>query len=293
MVLLLAMKKLTTIALSFALFAAGVFVYMPRETLAAFVSQVACSQMPALSGNVTTPGDSCVTTLAEIATNVTMALGEDATGDIYYRNSSGYLARLGIGANNYVVTSNGTTPGWGPNVGGGMTYLCTITASGSGSINNASPTSGSCPLNSTYTSYELIFQNIIPATDEKILELQIHSGGSYKSSSYLTNWLGYINGSGVNGDPTGYVPLSYPSDTNAASLHSSAPGYNGTVIITNPSVSGLIFVNAQFGYISGGGAVLTGFSSGFWNSAAAVDGFQVLMDSGNITSGSILVYGVQ
>ncbi len=46
-------------------------------------------------------------------------LGSDATGDIFYRNSSGLFTRLGIGANNYVLTSNGTTPSWQPASGGG------------------------------------------------------------------------------------------------------------------------------------------------------------------------------
>jgi hypothetical protein len=139
----------------------------------------------------------------------------------------------------------------------------------------------------------LVFQNVVPASNEKILELEIHSGGSFKTSGYLSNWLGYVNGSGVNGAPTTYVPLSYPTDTNAASLANAAPGYSGTVTITTPSASGISWVNAQFTYIDGNSQVLGGFGSGFWNTAAVVDGFEVLMDSGNITSGAIQVYGNQ
>jgi hypothetical protein len=47
------------------------------------------------------------------------------------------------------------------------------------------------------------------------------------------------------------------------------------------------------GYLDGSGDPISTSVSGYWNTAAAVDGFQVLMDSGNLTSGSILVYGVQ
>lgn len=41
-----------------------------------------------------------------------ISLGSDATGDVYYRNSDGNLQRIAIGANNKVLTSDGTTPSW-------------------------------------------------------------------------------------------------------------------------------------------------------------------------------------
>jgi hypothetical protein len=45
---------------------------------------------------------------------VTMTLGSDATGDIYYRNSGGVLTRLGIGSTNQVLTVIGGLPSWQP-----------------------------------------------------------------------------------------------------------------------------------------------------------------------------------
>lgn len=42
-----------------------------------------------------------------------------ATGDVYYRDSSGNFVRLGVGANTYVLTSNGATPTWAAPPGGG------------------------------------------------------------------------------------------------------------------------------------------------------------------------------
>ena len=54
-----------------------------------------------------------------ILTNFGLAVGSDATGDIYYRNSSGFLARLGIGSNGQVLTTNGTIPSWGSASSGG------------------------------------------------------------------------------------------------------------------------------------------------------------------------------
>jgi fibronectin-binding autotransporter adhesin len=43
---------------------------------------------------------------------VTMTLGSDATGDLYYRNSSGALARLGIGTTGQVLTVAAGLPSW-------------------------------------------------------------------------------------------------------------------------------------------------------------------------------------
>lgn len=57
------------------------------------------------------------TNLIPVSTDITgagniMSLGSDATGDLYYRSSTGVLTRLGIGASGKVLTSNGTTPYW-------------------------------------------------------------------------------------------------------------------------------------------------------------------------------------
>jgi hypothetical protein len=78
------------------------------------------ANFPALTGNVTTTLGSLTTTLASIGSgNVTMSLGSDATGDIYYRNSSGYLTRLAIGSSTNVLTVSGGLPSWAAGGGGG------------------------------------------------------------------------------------------------------------------------------------------------------------------------------
>lgn len=45
-------------------------------------------------------------------------LGSDATGDIFYRNSSGNFTRLGIGSSGQVLTVSGGLPSWQPAAGG-------------------------------------------------------------------------------------------------------------------------------------------------------------------------------
>lgn len=50
---------------------------------------------------------------------VTMSLGSDATGDIYYRNSGGVLTRLGIGSTGQVLTVASGLPSWATGGGSG------------------------------------------------------------------------------------------------------------------------------------------------------------------------------
>lgn len=40
-----------------------------------------------------------LTANSNVLGGVTMTLGSDATGDMYYRSASGYLTRLGVGTN--------------------------------------------------------------------------------------------------------------------------------------------------------------------------------------------------
>jgi hypothetical protein len=56
-----------------------------------------------------------------ILTNAGLAVGSDATGDVYYRDANGFLARLGASTDGYVLTTGGagTIPAWEAAPGGG------------------------------------------------------------------------------------------------------------------------------------------------------------------------------
>jgi hypothetical protein len=179
---------------------------------------------------------------------------------------------------------------------GTLTELCTIVASSSATLSYASPTTGTCTIDGTYTSYLVVFQNIVPATDAKILELQIHSGGAFKSTGYAYSFS--IGGGGAIGNANSnvatYIPLSYIADSNNISLHNAAPGYTAQITFTAPSANDICTVTGSFAYIGAGGTAYysVGQTFGAWTTSGVVDGFQVLMDSGNITSGKIILYGL-
>ena len=50
--------------------------------------------------------------------NITLGVGSDADGDMYYR-ASGALARLAKGTDDHVLTMNGNVPNWEASAGGG------------------------------------------------------------------------------------------------------------------------------------------------------------------------------
>jgi hypothetical protein len=208
--------------------------------------------------------------------------------------SEGTSAQAAVGpcATNQVIVGGGASadPTCGTNVAGAMVNLATLTASSSASLSDTTH------ITSTYKSYLLVFQNLVPATTERIMEFQVHSGGSFQSSGYNSiNILAANSAVGSsNSNAAAYIPLTHVTAGTNQSISNSAPGYSGQIILTNPSASAIMNVNGQFGYFGGGGSgwQVVGSFSGAWSTAGVVDGFQVQMDSGNITSGSIIIYGI-
>src|SRR5262252_7017412 len=60
-----------------------------------------------------------ITSTTNVLGGVTMTLGSDATGDIYYRDAGGHLTRLAIGSSTQVLTVSGGLPTWAAASGGG------------------------------------------------------------------------------------------------------------------------------------------------------------------------------
>lgn len=58
-----------------------------------------------------------------IRAGMKIALGSDATGDVYYRNSAGLLTRLGIGSSGQVLGVSGGLPAWQAAPGGAVSSV--------------------------------------------------------------------------------------------------------------------------------------------------------------------------
>lgn len=159
--------------------------------------------------------------------------------------------------------------------------LNTLTAAASATLGDTTS------LTSTFRDYDIVLENIVPATNTVSLELQVHSGGTFQATSYINNTFGTVGSTTVLSTVavTTYIPLA------CSTIISPGNGVSGVIRISGP-----VNTTATGKLISGnttaqGGAIVTSVVAGMWNSTAAIDGFQILFSAGNITSGTVRVYG--
>jgi len=85
-----------------------------------------------VSSSLTSVGDLVTGSIGTgfVVKGVTMTLGSDAANDIYYRNSSGVLTRLGMGTTGQFLAANtGAAPTWGtPSGAGTVTHTGNLTS---------------------------------------------------------------------------------------------------------------------------------------------------------------------
>jgi hypothetical protein len=144
-------------------------------------------------------------------------------------------------------------------------------------------------LTATYAHYRIILANIVPATNGVTLELQVHSAAAFQATTYLCSGI-YTDPTGASaiGGPTTFIQISAPS-----AAANTAPGLTARIEVNNPSNTTApktwLVDAAHAGAVHGFNQIT---SAGYWNGGnTAIDGFQILFSSGNITSGTIYIYG--
>ena len=217
---------------------------------------------------------------------VTMDLGSDATGDMYYTNASTVLTRLGIGSTGQVLTVAGGLPSWAAASTPTQDYvlLNTITISGTPTTINDTTS-----MTSAYSSYDIVLENVIPGTDAVALIMQFYSGGAYKTSGYLSaNTYVSLN----TGATAGELFTNGLNLTIGADLFNAAPGLSAIVHIFNPSASAIIQATFQSVYATSSVAGVVVQGGAYWNTSGAVTGFQLTLGgTSTFTSGTVKVYG--
>ena len=205
-----------------------------------------------------------------------------ATHTIPINQGTAAQVNTGTGTAGQCLISNGASVD--PSFASGCrVLLATLTASNSATLSDTTH------FTATYQDYELVFENILPATTSTTLELQVHSAAAFPATVYLNAAAFLQSGGWAVANPTTFIQLS------ATILVSNAgSGVSGTVKVYNPlqttspkQWSGILSHPATTGNSA------TFMASGYWNGGnGAVDGFQVLFSSGNITSGTIKIYGI-
>ncbi len=225
-------------------------------------------RMPALTGDVTTSSGAVATTLATVNSNV----GSFGDGT--------HVAAITVNAKGLVTAVSSTLI----TVSGSLVLLEQHTASSSASLDFTACITG------TYDEYMIEAVNVIPASAAASLQLRMSTdGGSSYDSGNNYGW-GTLewssSGSGTSGtSPTSGIVIARNLATTANY------SVNGSWKLMNPG-------GALYKQVIGAASVLTGsniegqHSSGVYRSTTAVNAFQALMSSGNISSGTIRVYGL-
>ena len=184
--------------------------------------------------------------------------------------------------------------------GGNLVHIKTLTARSSGTLSFVDGASD-VVLDSTYRTYIFKFINIHPSADSSDLGFQVDTGTntnynlSITSSAFQAGHaednsetaLGYETGDDqANG--TGFQMITQTNAGNANDESSS-----GELILFNPSSTTFVkhFISRLNTTWSANGT-FEKYAAGYINNTAAVTRIQFKMDSGNIDSGLIKLYGI-
>ena len=183
---------------------------------------------------------------------------------------------------------------------GAMTHIKTLTASSSGTLSFVHGAS-SVVLDGTYKEYVFKFINIHPATDSTEFGVGFRDGGTaYDATKTTTAFVAVHN----EGDSEAALNSrnaneGLEANTGFQSLNLNMGNGNdeslsGEMFLYSPSSTTFIkhFMSTTQ-YYQDGDASLNYRVAGFCHATAAIDGVQFKMNSGNIDSGIIKMYGIK
>ena len=177
---------------------------------------------------------------------------------------------------------------------GNMVLISSQTASNSASI---SFTTG---IDSTYKEYQFWFINIKPATDDVGLTVNFSSdsGSNYNVTKTTTNVRTYHDEADTT-TTLEYVAAHDLAQSTSNQLITNSIGNGadenavGTLTLFNPSSTTYVkhFISTFNSYHAANQTMGT-YTAGYCNTTSAVNAVRFMMDSGNISDGTILMYGI-
>lgn len=213
-------------------------------------------------------------------------------GDMLYASAANTLAKIAIGSNGQVLTSNGTIPTWAAaSSSGSLVLLNTTTASSSSSVSW-----GNTIITSTYNVYSIRYWNCV-TTDYIALRVSTDNGSTWKSASgdYGTTYAG-TNGSYINSATSGSSTQQIKFGGNDPAITGTTPTAGEVSIYTPTSASNRTLITYStliaanngdvsqqlVGHVRGGGVRWV---------AEADNAIEIIPLSGTI-SGTFSIYGV-
>lgn len=190
----------------------------------------------------------------------------------------------GVTLNTSSVDISGLTNASMPS--GSWILLNTLTASSSASLGDTTN------ITSTYRSYVILVEGLVPVTLSTGLYMQVYSGGAYQTSSYQYSQVIASNYTLQN--TQAHIRLSWVN--NQMNNTAANGGYNGMIILQNPSQTTYykqILAHGCNWDTSYAGPLLCQVAGVWSGGTGAITGFQLFMSSGNISSGNVRIYGVK
>jgi len=180
-----------------------------------------------------------------------------------------------------------------------MTLIKTLTASSSATLSFVDGSSD-VVLDNTYPVYLFKFINIHPASTQPFLfQASTNTGSSYGVTMTSSAFRVYHNEAGTSTSLSADTGNDQAQATGFQKLHGNITNANdhggsGEMYFFNPSST--TFVKHFISTINASlddAVVQEQFIAGYFNTTSAIDAIQFKMNSGNIDSGSIKLYGIK
>jgi hypothetical protein len=209
----------------------------------------------------------------------------DAKGDLIAGTADNTVARLAVGANNTVLTADSSTATglkWATAAGGGMTLLSTTSLSGA--------TTTISSIDQTYVNLVAIIYGVTNATADGILRI------APNNSTTITNSVRTDNGNGATwtGDSIDYLWVS-----GGAAMSRTVSANTFALTIFNYSSSTTLkpyIVSGEFqvtGNVRQDPLFAAGSIGGAGNDTTAITSLVISNSGGNLSTGTVLLYGVK
>ena len=182
---------------------------------------------------------------------------------------------------------------------GAMTLIKTLTASSSANLSFVHGSSD-VVFDNTYPIYLFKFFNVHPASTQPFLfQASTNTGSSYGVTMTSTAFRAFHNEAGTSTSLSSDTGNDQAQSTSFQKLHGNIVNANdhggsGELYIFSPSST--TFVKHFLSRINASlddAVVQDQFIAGYFNTTSAIDAIQFKMNSGNIDSGTIKLYGIK